>query len=185
MSAKKICFAVSLILVAMITCAWAETAFDQKKMLRNKEPIEVVSNKMEAFQEKKMVVFSGNVVAQQGDIKLTADRLSIYYTKKSEGKKETVGKQELEVAGDLERIEANGNVIITQKELSATGEEAVYYQDSAQFVMTGKPVLKQGKNVIKGCKVTIYINENRGKVEPCEAENSGRVSAIINPKDKK
>lgn len=185
MSEKKVYLAACLILFAMSTCVWAETAFDQKKMLHKNEPIEVVSNKMEAFQVKNMVVFSGKVEAQQGDIKLTTDRLSIYYKKKSDGKKEKIGEKELDVAGDLDRIEANGNVIITQKELTATGDEAVYDQGSAQFVMTGKPVLKQGKNVIKGCKVIIYVNENRGEVQKCDAENSGRVSAIISPKDKK
>ncbi len=184
MKVKKIYLAVCASLLALSASVGAQTAFDQKQMLRKNEPIEIVSNKMEAFQEKKMVVFSGNAVAQQGDVQLKTDRLAIYY-KKADGKKNTIGKQELEVAGELDRIEAKGNVVITQKELSATGDEAIYYQDTAQFVMTGQPVLKQGRNVIKGCKVFIYVNENRGEVQKCDTENSGRVTAIIHPKDKK
>ncbi len=182
MKEKKIYLAVCVSLFVMTASVGAQTPLDQKKMLRKNEPIEIVSNKMEAFQEKKMVVFSGNAVAQQGDVQLKTDRLSIYY-KKTDGKKNTIGKQELEVAGELDRIEAKGNVVITQKELSASGDEAIYYQDTAQFVMTGQPVLKQGRNVIKGCKVFIYVNENRGEVQKCDTENSGRVTAVIHPKD--
>lgn len=183
MNAKKICLVLFLILFAMSTCAWAQVS-SKKNMLGKKEPINVVSDRLEAFQEKRMVIFSGNAVATQGDVKLKADRLIIYY-KKSEDKKEKVGKQDVEMAGDLEKIEAKGNVVVTQKDMTATGDDAVYYQESAQVVMTGKPVLQQGKNVIKGCKVIFYINENRGEMVKCAEENSGRVTAIIQPQDKK
>ncbi len=181
---KKVYLFVFFILLATSAVSWAQTGFDQKNIIRKTEPIEIVSDRMEAFQEKKMVVFSGNAVATQGDIKMKTDRLSFYY-KKSTEKKEKVGKHEVEAAGELDRIEAKGHVVITQKEISATGDEAVYFQENAQIVMTGNPVLQQGKNTIKGCRVIIYINENRGKVEQCETENSGRVTAIIHPEGKK
>ena len=184
MSAKKLYLFVIFILVTMNTYGWAQTASDKKDMLRKTGPIEIVSDKMEAFQEKKMIVFSGNAIAQQGDIKLKTDRLTIYY-KKSADKKEKIGKQEVDVAGDLEKIELKGNVTITQKDLSATGDDAVYYQEGAKFVMTGNPVLRQGRNIIKGCRVIIFIDENRGKVEQCDAGNAERVTAIIHPQDNK
>lgn len=110
--------------------------------------------------------------------------MSIYY-KESGAKKEKKEKLEVEQAGDLEKIVLKGHVVITQKDILATGDEAVYYQDTAQFVMTGNPVLQQEKTVIKGCKVTIQVDENRGKVEQCTAENSGRVTAVIHPQKKK
>ncbi|MEE9912854.1 MAG: lipopolysaccharide transport periplasmic protein LptA [Deltaproteobacteria bacterium] len=184
MNVKNIYLVVLFILLAVAATARAQMGFDQKSMLQKGEPIEIVSDKMEAYQEKKMIVFSGNAVVTKGEIKIKADRLSVYY-KKSGDKKEKIGKQEVEAAGDLDKIELKGNVMISQKDMTATGGEAVYYHDSAQFVMTGEPVLQQGKNTIKGCKVVIYANENRGKVEKCEAENSGRVTAIIQPQEKK
>ncbi|MRR17738.1 MAG: lipopolysaccharide transport periplasmic protein LptA [Deltaproteobacteria bacterium] len=184
MTIKRIFMAVLFIWVAVSSNAAAQMGFDQKSLMRKGAPIEIVSDKMEAFQEKRMIVFSGNAVATQGDIIIKTDNLSVYY-KKSNGKKEKIGKQEVEVAGDLDRIELKGHVSISQKDMSATGDEAVYYQESGQFIMTGNPVLQQGKNIIKGCRVVIYANENRGKVEQCPAENSGRVTAIIQPQDKK
>jgi len=183
MNAKIICLFVLFTLLLSNTCAWAQADFDKKRMVRKNEPIQIVSNKLEAFQEKRMVIFSGNAVATQGDVRIVSDRMLIY-SKKSDDKKEKNSKQDMDVSGDLEKIELKGHVVITQKDLSATGDDAVYFQDTAQFIMTGNPVLKQGQNVIKGCKVTIYIDEKRGKVEPCDTINSGRVSAVIHPQDK-
>jgi len=180
---KKIVLITAGILVALNLQAWAQTGLLQKNTLRNNEPIQIVSDKMEAFQATRMVVFSGNAVAQQGDVRIQADRLSIYY-KNSGAQSEKVG-PDAEQTGDLEKIVASGHVVITQKDVLATGNEAVYYQDTARFVMTGNPVLRQEKSVIKGCRVIIQVDENRGKVEQCADENSGRVTAIIHPRKKK
>jgi lipopolysaccharide export system protein LptA len=43
--------------------------------------------------------------------------------------------------------------------------------------------MREGKNVVKGCRVTIYLNENKGKVEQCEPGTSERVQAINYPQD--
>lgn len=172
------------LLLSIHTLAWAQTGFDQKTILRKDAPIEVVSDKMEAYQEKNVVIFSGNAVAIQGDVQLKTDRLSIYY-KKQQNQKEKPGMQVMEGTGELDKIEAKGNVIVTQKDMSATGNEAVYYHDTSRVVMTGNALLKQGKNTVKGCKVTVYLDQNRGEVERCAAENSERVTAIIHPEDQK
>ncbi len=150
---------------------------------RKNEPIEIVANKMEAFQGKKMIVFSGNAVARQGDITLKTERLAVYY-KNVAAKTGKAGAGELQAGGELDRIEARGNVVITQKELSATAEEAVYHHETARFVLTGRPVLKQSNNTVSGCKVFIYVNENRGEVVKCEGEDPQRVTAIIHPQGK-
>ncbi|MEN6468678.1 MAG: lipopolysaccharide transport periplasmic protein LptA [Smithella sp.] len=181
---KKIYLAVLFVIFAVSTTVLAQVGPNLKNKMNQNEPIEIVSDKMEAFQENRLVVFSGNAVATQGDIKMKTDRLSIYY-KKSNDKKEQIGQKAVDGTGDLDRIEATENVVITQKDMMATGKEAVYYHDSGQFVLTGNPVLHQGKNIIKGCRVIFYSNESKGRVEPCAAENSGRVTATIQPQKKK
>ena len=184
MNFKRNYWFVFLILFFLQSLAWSQPAINKKDMMRKSGPIEVVADRMEAYQEKRMIVFSGNTVATQGDIKLKTDRLSIYY-KKSDEKKEKTGKHDMTVAGDLEKIELQGNVVVTQNDLSATSEAAVYYSDGAKVIMTGNPVLQQGKNVIKGCRVVIFIDENRGEVQKCETGSPGRVTAIIHPQEKK
>lgn len=148
--------------------------------LKSREPIEIVSDRMEAYNEKKMVIFSGNAVATQGDKEIKSDQLLLYY-KKETGKKDKIAAKEMDGTGDLERIEARGNVTITQKEMIATGDEAVYLQDSGQIIMTGNTTLRDGKNVIKGDRVIVFINEDRGVVE---SDQRKRVKAVIYPQEK-
>jgi len=184
MNVKIFFLYVLFIFVTAPLAVWAQPVIDKKDMLRKTGPIEIAADRMEAFQEKRMIVFVGNTVAKQGDIRLKTDRMTIYY-KPSQDKKDKVGKQDMAVTGDLEKIELKGNVVVTQNDMSATSEEAVYYQEGAKVVMTGNPVLQQGKNVIKGCRVVIFIDESRGEVQKCETESTGRVTAIIHPEEKK
>ncbi len=184
MKLKVICFSIYLLFFAADVFAQANILSTNKQALGSNEPIEIVSNKMEAFQEQKMIVFSGNALARQGDITLKTDRLTVYY-KKAEDKAGKAGNREIPAGGELDRIEAKGNVIITQKDLSATAEEAIYSHDSATFVMTGQPILKQANNTVRGCKVFIYGNENGGEVVRCDdGEDTQRVTAIIHTQGK-
>jgi len=145
------------------------------------EPMEITSDRMEAFNEKKLVVFSGNAKVTQGNSILKSDKLLLYYKDKSDktDKKVTV---ETDKTGDLEKIEAKGNVCLTQGERVATGDEAIYFRESNKIVMTGNAVLNEGKNSIKGDRVTVFLNENRGIVE---GNNQKQIKAIIYPQERK
>ncbi len=169
-----------VLFVILITASYtyADNNFISKQ---SDEPIEITSNRMEAFNEKKLVVFSGNAIAKQGNKALKADQLNLYY-KKEPDKKVKVGTTETEATGTLEKIEAKGNVSLTQGERIATGDEAVYLRDSGKVIMTGNAVLSEGKNSIKGDRVIVFLNENRGLVE---SDTKKQVKAIIFPQEKK
>ncbi len=177
---KKIITFYVLLMLLIVSTLQAKDNPARINKLSSKEPIEIVSDRMDAFNEKKLVIFSGNAVATQGDKEIKSDRLLLYY-KKETGKKDKVGAKEIEGTGDLEKIEAKGNVIVTQKARVATGDEAVYFQDSGQIIMTGNPTLRDGKNLIKGDKVIVYVNEDRGVVE---SDPKKRVKAVIYPQEK-
>jgi lipopolysaccharide export system protein LptA len=145
------------------------------------QPIQITSDKLEAFSEKRMVIFSGNALAVQGGRIIKADSLLLYY-KQVAGE---VGKGEsTEVAksGELEKMEAKGHVKITQGERVITGDNATYFSDTQKVIMTGNAVMREGKNVIRGEKIAVFLNENRGYVESNESK---RVSATIYPAGKK
>jgi len=154
MMRKKIYLLLSILLMAS-QISYAQDNSEITNIIKNNEPIEIISDRMEAFNEEKMVVFSGNASAKKGDVVLKADQLFIYY-KNETGKIDKTGIKVIEGGGELDRIEAKGNVIVTQ-----------------------------GKNLITGCKVVIYINEDRGSVVPCTTGNNERVKAIIYPQEKK
>jgi lipopolysaccharide export system protein LptA len=177
---KKLYLSILVVALSTASLAYAENKLFNKQF---DEPMEITSNRMEAFNEKKIVVFSGSAKATQGNKVLKADQLILYYTKEKEtDKKNKSGTIETEKTGDLEKVEAKGNVSLTQGEKVATGDEATYYRDSAKIIMTGNAVLNEGKNSIKGDRVIVFLNENRGIVE---SNTKKQVKAIIYPQEKK
>jgi lipopolysaccharide export system protein LptA len=124
-----------------------------------------------------LIVFSGNAVAVQGDKVIRSDKLLVYYKKGADDSKEsaTAG---IGQGGDLDRIEAKGPVRITQLKKIVTGDEAVYYQDDQKIVVFGNAVMREGPNIVKGDRITVLLDENRGVVEAPEKK---RVSATIYP----
>ncbi len=180
----------AMILVVMLLFpalqAMAKEKIESRKINPDRDkPITITADRMEAFNVEKMVVFSGNAVAVQGDKVIKADSIVLYYKKEpgdagNSGKKAESG--ELGQTGSVEKIEAKGNVRITQDKKIVTGDYAIYYQDSQKIVMTGNAVMKEGTNVIRGDKVAVFLDENRGIVE---SSGDNRVTATIYPAEKK
>ncbi|NPU85690.1 MAG: hypothetical protein HPY65_14535 [Syntrophaceae bacterium] len=145
------------------------------------EPIQIVSDRLDAYDEKKMVIFSGHAVAVQGDKSIRADSISLFYKQGDQPAKQKVSKGTDMGGGDLERVEAKGHVIITQGPKTVTGDFAVYFQDAQKIEMTGNAVLKEGRSTIRGDKVVVLLDEGRGFVE---SGTSKRVMATIYPSDR-
>jgi lipopolysaccharide export system protein LptA len=127
-----------------------------------------------------MVTFSGHVVAKQDDWVVQSDTLTLYFDRAEDSSR--VGSKKIEGTGELSRIEARGNVRITQGDRIVTGEQVVFYRGEQKAVVTGAPVLQEGENVIEGDRVIVYLQEKRGVVEGAKER---RVSATIYPSDKK
>lgn len=128
-------------------------------------PIEITSDALEVRQAQNLAVFSGEVVAGQGTLRLTADRVEVTYDAEAEDDSET---------GAIQNLEATGNVFISNGAETAQGSEAQYDVESGLITMTGDVVLTQGQNVISGQRLTINLNEGQGRVE-------GRVKSIFTP----
>jgi lipopolysaccharide export system protein LptA len=150
-----------------------------KAAVDRNQPIQVDSDRLDAYNSKRMVVFSGNVVAVQGLRTMRADRLTIYY---KDDKKTSAGSAvSQEGYGNIEKMEAKGDVSVNEGERVATADEALFEQDAQKITMTGNAVLKEGENIIKGNRVIVFLEEDRGVVE--SGENK-RVTATIYPKEK-
>ena len=147
------------------------------KKATSKEPVHITSDTLEAFNDERLVVFSGNAVAVQGDKVIRADKLLVYYKKAADEGKEA-STANVGQGGDLDRIEAKGPVRITQQKKIVTGDEGVFYQDDQKIVVFGNAVMREGANIVKGDRITVLLDENRGIVE---ATDKKRVTATIYP----
>lgn len=144
----------------------------------SREPMVITANSMEAFINEQRVVFSGNAKVTQGKSVFKSDRLILHYREADQ--KENKGAIHREKAGNMEKIEAQGNVYLNHDQRIVTGDEALYLRDSHQIIMTGNATLREGKNFIKGDKVIFFLNENRGFVE---GDKQHKVKAVIYPRD--
>jgi lipopolysaccharide export system protein LptA len=177
-------FLTGWILIGVIFISWcnlfAKEPGDKKKIDGN-QSIQIVSDRLDAYSEKKMVVFSGNAVATQSGRVIKSDQLVVHY-REEPGKKSKDAPKTRDDMGALEKIEAKGHVTVTQGERIVTGDYAVFLHDSQKIVMTGNAVMREGRNVVRGEKITVFLDEDRGIVESSENK---RVKAIIYPDDDK
>ncbi|MBN1474875.1 MAG: hypothetical protein JW914_09685 [Syntrophaceae bacterium] len=183
---RKLFWLITAIILIIPGSLLAEDSILNKEGILNKgEPIEINSKRMDAYNEEKTVMFSGNAVVRQGDKVLKADELKIHYKNEPNTQIKKKTKASFETGNLMEKITAVGNVTSTQGERTVTGDEATYYHESGQVIIIGNVVMREGNNVIKGCKATIYLNENRGKLEECEPGKNQRVHLKIYPQEMK
>ena len=121
--------------------------FDLKE---SSQPIRIKSDGLEWDYKGHVVTFRGNVIANQEDVTLYSDRMVIYYD---------------ETTSEVTQIVAEGAVRIVQLDRRATGEKAVFHNAEKKIVLTGRPVIRQGKNVVIGEKITILIDRDWVEVE--------------------
>jgi len=169
-----------LIMMTVDAPAAGEPQQNKKSPDAGGEPIRIDADRLDAYNDQRLVVFAGNAVAVQGDKVIKSDKLLLYY-KKKEGEAKKGAIKDVGRTGDLERIEAKGHVTVTQGDRVVTGEEAVYFQDSQKIVVTGNPVMREKKNIIRGDRIVVFVKENRGMVESSQHK---RVSATVYPSEK-
>lgn len=134
------------------------------------------SKTLELNDAAKVVTFTGNVEAKKGDFLITCQKMQVFY------KKMPRRKSSEKAEGGIDKILAIGGVKIERKQGGiAMAEKAVYYQADDKAVLTGSPVVKQGKDFVEGDRITIFLSENRSVVE---SNASKKVRAIIFPKGK-
>lgn len=118
--------------------------------------------------DRSVLVLDENVVVTQDDIRLEADKATIYL---EQGSKE------------VKEVHAVGSVKFSRKDpetgdpIRAEGREAVFNNKKRVVVMKGEPVLYRGKDVVRG-KV-IYYDLKNGWVK------ADRVEGVVQPAQSK
>ena len=68
-------------------------------------------------------------------------------------------------SSSIKRLEARGNVVVTQKEQVVTGDLAVFDTKANMMTMSGGVVLTQCKNVLRGDRLTVDMTTGVSRVE--------------------
>lgn len=75
--------------------------------------------------------------------------------------------------GDLNRIEANGNVYFVTPDQSMRGDRAVYNMNDGTVVVTGDVILTQGQNVLTGGRLVYNVRTETARIESAGARVRG------------
>ncbi|GLQ04992.1 lipopolysaccharide transport periplasmic protein LptA [Sneathiella chinensis] len=145
------------------------------------QPIEILADVLEVQQTDQSATFAGNVQVLQGDIRLKADRLTVFYMNKSDSK-QAAGN---DGPANIRSIEAEGNVFMSSPRETAEGERGIYDVINKRIDLLGNVVLTQGQNVLKGQKVSLDLVSGKSRIEGTGTGNSsGRVRGIFVPGNK-
>ncbi len=135
-------------------------------------PIEIVADTLEVRQAENLAIFSGEVVAGQGTMRLTADLLTVIYAAEQSGTGVSAD------TGAIQNMRADGNVFLSNGAETAQGAWAEYDVASGIIRMGGNVVLTQGDNAISGESLVIDLNAGTGRIE---GGAGGRVKSVFAP----
>lgn len=139
-------------------------------------PMVIKSKSLELDDQKKEVTFRGSVHATRDDFEIDCDQMLVRYDASSKASGEDMA------GARIKEIVATGRVVIRRVQGGvATAERAVFFQGDEKVVLTGKPVVKQGNDLVEGEKITIFLKENRSVVE---GSQDSQVRAVIYPRNK-
>ena len=159
-----------MLLAAMV---FAANANAQQGTAHDTElPIEIAADALEVQQDKQIAVFSGNVDAQQGIIKLRADRIWVHYQ----------GDAAEDAARAISKIDAEGKVFFSSGTETAEGDQGTYNVDNGVITLTGEVVLTQGNNVIKGNRLVFDLTTGQSTMDGDKSGGDGRVRGLFVPR---
>ena len=155
------------------------------------QPIQIEAASLEMRDKKKEATFAGNVKVVQGDTTMTSKTLVVFY--ESGGDKPATPQPAAKGAkgapmqsaqpgpggsSSIKRLEARGNVVVTQKDQVVTGDTAVFDTKTNLITMlggSGQVVLTQCKNVLRGDRLMVDMTTGVSRVE----SDNGRVQALL------
>ncbi len=141
-------------LVAALAALWisaaAEPASGEQAAAEPKRT-EITAGHMDFDYQKMQGTFTSNVVVRDVTMTLEADRLWMAM--------DTVRQQ-------IKLARATGSVKIVEKERVATADEAEYNAGEGKLVLVGNATIRQGREVLRGDKITFFRGDNRIVCEP-------------------
>jgi lipopolysaccharide export system protein LptA len=142
--------------------------------LSGDEPIQIQSDQLEIKDQEKKAFFTGNVNVVQGTTTLKAGKMTVLY--KGDGGAVTAGN------ADIDKIFLEDTVFLSSGTQQATAEKGEFDMASQTFMLSGKQVvLSEGKNVFRGCKLTVQMASGQAKLDSC----GGRVEIMLDPNSRK
>ncbi len=143
-----------MLIVSSLFAVHAQTVNTTALSLESQQDreVDIEANQMQVFEDDRKAIFTGNVDARRGTVKLKCDKLIVHYieAKKQDGSKKT----------EVTHLDATGHVVIITKNQRITGSWAKMDVKANQVNVGGNVVVVQGKTIIKGKKLFVDLDKN-------------------------
>ena len=152
-----------LVLLGFAPAVWAqgaEIAFGTVQQ-DTSLPVEVSADSLSVSQNDGSALFTGNVVIGQGEMRLSAPRVLVFYTSDQSG---------------IDRLEATGGVTLVNGDQAAEAESAEYEVNRGTIRMVGDVLLTQGANTLVSDTMDVDL-------EAGTAQMNGRVRTVFQSGD--
>jgi len=164
----------------------------QGLQLNRDQPVKIESDSLEVRDKSQQATFIGKVKLTQGDTILQCQSLVIFYDNESAApaqKKGAKTAQTTQKSGALgggqqiKRAEAKGDVLVTQKDQTAKGDNGVFDVKSNTVTLMGNVVVTQGTNVLRGDRMVVDLTTGVARVESGQSKTGERqrVEGLFNP----
>ena len=130
-------------------------------------PVDIIADEMQWNDDQKIAYAIGNAIATQGEKKISANKL-IVHLDQEEGTNEII------------LIEAEGNVIFTNKKEVATGKIAKYDFIKNNIIIEDTVTLKRDDNIMKG--ELLVMDLNTGLSQITSDKSTKKVKMRFSPK---
>jgi lipopolysaccharide export system protein LptA len=149
------------------------------------QPVKIESDALEVRDKSHQATFIGKVKLVQGETTIQCKLLVIFYEDSSApAPAPKKGAQTAQKGGamgggqQIKRAEAKGDVLVTQKDQTAKGDNGVFDVKSNTITLTGSVVVTQGTNVLRGDRMLVDLNTGVSRVE---SNKTQRVEGLFNP----
>lgn len=145
-------------------------------------------DRMEYHSNERMAKAIGNAKVVRPTDTLTASTITAYFKDNSAAattpKPAAVASSGPVGGGSLDRLEAEGGVVIKTPTETLRGAKAVYRADTNTAELTGNVKIERGPNVMEGNRATVDLNTNVSKMFGSNTDG-GRVRGIFYPSSNK
>jgi lipopolysaccharide export system protein LptA len=146
-----------------------------------KQPINIQSETLDYFDKEQKLIYTGKVIAVQGESKLKCSVLTIYLPPKTDGQQSSTPSS----TSQVQHMDAVGPVTLVSKDQVGTGDHGVYDKVSDTVVLTGNVTLSQGPNVTKGDKLVYNLKSSQAKVTGAHVVSMFQPADSTDPAPKK
>ena len=130
-------------------------------------PVDIIADEMQWNDDQKIAYAIGNAIATQGEKKISANKLIVHLDQEED-------------TNEIILIEAEGNVIFTNKKEVATGKIAKYDFIKNNIIIEDTVTLKRDDNIMKG--ELLVMDLNTGLSQITSDKSTKKVKIRFSPK---